>query len=88
MVVMDEEPDDGSTISIDELDLDYQVAYHLQDALSKMGATRTKIGRDHPAGRHCSIAITELEKVVAYWSYFVTRSDAAATEPVLEDGWQ
>lgn len=75
-------------LDVEELDIDYQVAYHLEMALFKMDETRSKVGRAHPVGRHCSIAITDLEKVFAYWDYFITKSDAAAMEPVLEDGWQ
>ncbi len=66
-------------LDVEELDIDYQVAYHLQMALSKMDETRSKVGRAHPVGRHCSITITDLEKVIAYWDYFIVK---------LEDSWQ
>ena len=55
-----------------------QVAQHLQDALRGMRAERRHTG-SFDTGRLCAIAITDLEKVAAYWRYYVIKD--AANEP-------
>lgn len=74
--------------SLEGLDPDFQVSLLLQEVLVKMQGVREPL-RTIPEspGRHCSIAITELEKVIAYWDYYVVRSDywsAAAAAKLIK----
>lgn len=64
---------DGTNESFDisELDPDHQAAYHLRAAYDAMKAN--KLNDRSPVDRHWAIALTELEKVVAYFDYWVCR---------------
>lgn len=53
------------------LEPDLQIAYHLQAALEKM--QQAKPNDRSPSDRHRAIAITDLERVIAFFDYYVVR---------------
>lgn len=61
------------SISLAELDKDMQTAYHLQVALQAMKDSRPN--DRSAADRHWAVAITDMERIIAYFDYFIMRYD-------------
>ena len=48
---------------------------HIQAALDGMRVLKPTIGSP-PIARHCAVAITDLEKVAAYWRHYLAEDTA------------
>jgi hypothetical protein len=68
---MDE--NEQKSIELADLDKDMQTAYHLQVALQAM--KDNKPNDRSPTDRHWAVAITDMERVIAYFDYFIMRYD-------------
>lgn len=64
---------EGKDIAIDDLDVDLQASYYFQIALEKL--QQAKPDDRSNIDRRFAITITEFEKVIAYYDYYVLRAD-------------
>ena len=69
---MNENKDKTNKTEIAALEPEFQIGWHLQDAQGRLQEVRETTGRSKIA-RQYAITITELEKVIAYYDYYIFR---------------
>ncbi len=67
------EEDERLEAKYDSWDLEFQASYHFQMTLEKL--KEAKLNDRGDLDRRFAITITELEKVIAYYDYYISRAE-------------
>jgi hypothetical protein len=67
------EKDNAEELAVEDMEPDLQAAYHLRIALETL--EKYKPNDRSKIDRHWAVAITDLEKVIAYFDYWVFRGE-------------